>query len=92
MCVDQRNWCICWFFTHILKNACSRSKVPSKTSRPYIYDVKFLAFLGAPYIYDISRLRFNIDFAPKHIYIYIVPRTYVILLNYYIYRHLLSRL
>jgi hypothetical protein len=23
----------------------------------YIYDVKFLALLGAPYIYDISRLR-----------------------------------
>jgi hypothetical protein len=35
----------------------SRSKFPSKKSRPYIYDVKFLALLGAPYIYDISRLR-----------------------------------
>jgi hypothetical protein len=34
----------------------SRSKIPSKKSRPYIY-VKFLALLGAPYIYDISRLR-----------------------------------
>jgi hypothetical protein len=39
----------------------SRSKIPSKKSRPYIYiyDVKFLAFLGAPCIYDISRLRLN---------------------------------
>jgi hypothetical protein len=38
----------------------SRSKIPSKKSRPYIYYVKFLALLGAPYIYDISRLRVNI--------------------------------
>src|SRR5215468_5717161 len=31
----------------------SRSKIPSKKSRPYIYiyDVKFLTLLGAPYIY-----------------------------------------
>jgi hypothetical protein len=35
----------------------SRSKIPSKESRPYIYDVKFQALLGAPYIYDISRVR-----------------------------------
>jgi hypothetical protein len=37
----------------------SRSKIPSKNSRPYIHDVKFLVLLGAPYIrvYDISRLR-----------------------------------
>jgi hypothetical protein len=26
----------------------------------YIYDVKFLALLGAPYIYDIDRLRVNV--------------------------------
>jgi hypothetical protein len=38
----------------------SRSKIPSKKSRPYIY-VKFLALLGAPYIYDISRLTVNIN-------------------------------
>jgi hypothetical protein len=42
----------------------SRSKIPSKKSLPYvyiyIYDVKFLALLGAPYIYDINRLRVNI--------------------------------
>jgi hypothetical protein len=37
----------------------SRSKIPSKKSRPYIY-VKFLALLGAPYICDISRLRVNV--------------------------------
>jgi hypothetical protein len=36
----------------------SRSKTPSKKSRPYIY-VKFLDLLGAAYIYDISRLRVN---------------------------------
>jgi hypothetical protein len=35
----------------------ARSKIPSKKSRTYIHDVKFLAVLGAPYIYDISRLR-----------------------------------
>jgi hypothetical protein len=34
----------------------SRSKIPSKISRPFIYDFEFLALLGAPYIYDISRL------------------------------------
>jgi hypothetical protein len=27
---------------------------------PYIYEVKFLALLGAPYTYDISRLRVNL--------------------------------
>jgi hypothetical protein len=36
----------------------SRSKIPSKKSRPCIYDVNYLALLGtAYYIYDISRLR-----------------------------------
>jgi hypothetical protein len=34
----------------------SRSKIPSKISRPCTYDVKFLVLLGAPYINDI-RLR-----------------------------------
>jgi hypothetical protein len=38
----------------------SWSKIPSKKSRPHIYDVKFLALLGAPYIYDIRRLRVNL--------------------------------
>jgi hypothetical protein len=38
----------------------SRSKIPSKKSRPDIYDVKFLALLGASYIYDISRLRVKV--------------------------------
>jgi hypothetical protein len=33
------------------------AKSQVKTSRPYIYDVKFLALLGAPYMCDISRLR-----------------------------------
>jgi hypothetical protein len=40
---------------------CSRSKIPRKKSRPYIYDVKFLSLLGAPYIYT-SRLRVNVSF------------------------------
>jgi hypothetical protein len=40
----------------------SRSKIPSKISRPCIYEVKFLALLGAPYIYDISRLRVKYSF------------------------------
>jgi hypothetical protein len=37
----------------------SRNKIPTKKSPSYIYDVKFLALLGAPYTYDISRLRVN---------------------------------
>jgi hypothetical protein len=41
----------------------SSSKIPSKNSHPYIYDVKFLALLGAPYIYDISNLRVSCDLA-----------------------------
>jgi hypothetical protein len=39
-----------------MKCTVQEAKSPVK-SRPYIYDVKFLALLGAPYIYDISRLR-----------------------------------
>jgi hypothetical protein len=37
------------------------AKPPVKISSIYIYiyDVKFLALLGAPSIYDISRLRVN---------------------------------
>jgi hypothetical protein len=38
----------------------SRSKLPSKKSRPYIHDVKFLTLIGAPYIYDISGLRVKV--------------------------------
>jgi hypothetical protein len=48
------------FHAYINEMHGSRSKIPSKKSRPYIYDVKFLALLGAPCIYDISRLRVNI--------------------------------
>jgi hypothetical protein len=47
------------FLAYINEMHDSRSKIPSKKSRPYIYiyDVKFLALLGAPYTYNISRLR-----------------------------------
>jgi hypothetical protein len=38
----------------------SRSKIPSKKSHLYVYDVKFLALVGASYVYDIIRLRVNL--------------------------------
>jgi hypothetical protein len=44
----------------------SSRKIPNKKSRPHIYDVKFLALLGAPYIYDISKLRVNSSFECKN--------------------------
>jgi hypothetical protein len=51
------------FHAYINEMHGSRSKIPSKKSRLYIYiyiyDVKFLALLEVPYIYDIGRLRVN---------------------------------
>jgi hypothetical protein len=57
------------FHAHINEMHGSRSKIPSKISRPYIYHVKFLAVLGAPYIYDISRLGVNILTVPLQIHL-----------------------
>jgi hypothetical protein len=59
----------------------SRSKIPSKNLNiPHIYDVKFLALLGAPYIYDIGRLRVNKNNGDIHEGIF---ETYQILLSKY---------
>jgi hypothetical protein len=39
---------------HILMEfTVQEAKSPIKKSHPYIYDVKFLALLGAPYLYNI---------------------------------------
>jgi hypothetical protein len=60
----------------------SRCKIPSNIYIyiyicPYIYEVKFLALLGAPYIYiyihDISRLRVKYD--ASHFYIQTIRNT-----------------
>jgi hypothetical protein len=51
------------FHAYINEIHATRSKIPSKKSRPYIYvcmyEVKFLALREAPYtpIYDINRIR-----------------------------------
>src|SRR5215475_11467976 len=42
----------------------SRSKIPSKISLPYIYDVKFLALLGAPYTRGVHHV--TIQNTPIH--------------------------
>jgi hypothetical protein len=51
------------FHAYINEMHGSRSKIPSKKSRPYIYDVKFLALLGAPYTYDIGRVRVKLNYS-----------------------------
>jgi hypothetical protein len=54
------------FHAYINEMHGSRSKIPNKKSRPFIYDVKFLALLGAPYIYGISRLRVTAGLKSLH--------------------------
>jgi hypothetical protein len=50
------------FHAYINEMNGSRSNIPSKMSRPLIYEyVKFLALLAAPYIYDISSIRVKND-------------------------------
>jgi hypothetical protein len=71
--------CLLNFHSYVDEMHGSRSKIPSKKSRSYIYDVKFLALLGAPYIYiyiyDISRLKVSIqEFCtlPHTVFVYLV--------------------
>jgi hypothetical protein len=66
------------FHAYINEMHGSRSKIPSKKSSPYIYDVKFLALLGAPYIYDISRLRVNSLYMFQAGLLFIIRRYYCV--------------
>jgi hypothetical protein len=47
----MNNWCMLVFHAYINEMHGSRSKIPSKKSRLYIYDVEFLALVGALSLY-----------------------------------------